>query len=226
MTLAVSCTSIPAIQVSDTPTTLLSATATRKPSPTFKPTRTITPTLTSSSTPSPQPKALQSVLDKYQCYSNYSESPSKEWRYYDDCNDPSRDYGNSAVLFNLRTNDYWNYPYCKYATLPFDGSCPVEGHLQPKAWSPEGHYLYITITTGGDGGSWFDYSMKLLSINLHNGFASVVVDANAVYEFSPNLNKLAYIPFVWDGPYIVYIRDLEDSTEFKLILEPKYRRCR
>jgi hypothetical protein len=177
------------------------------------------------------PTDLAGVLDRYQCFTySLSESPSKEWLYYSDCHALSIGYGTSAVLFNQDTRQYWNYPYCKYYTQYNDEGCPMEGYLSPTTWSSDGEYLYVLMTSGGDGGLRFDYVTKLISINLGNGFASVFVDSVAVYEFSPGAKKLAYIPWTWEGsgdewlrqPITVFVRDLEYRTEFKLILESGY----
>jgi hypothetical protein len=231
ITLAVSCTSIPAIQVSDTSAILPSATATRKPSPTFKPTHTITPTWTPEPTLTPMPTELAGLLEKYDCFPFNFESHTKEWRFYYQCHAPPIGYGQSAVLLNLRTGESWYYPYCKFYNQCLNEDYPSEGYLWPIAWSSDEKYLYVEMTGGGDGGTQFHYVSKLISINLDNGFASVFLDSVAVYEFSPGAKKLAYIPIEWEvsgddwnriEPYFVFVRDLEYEAEFKLLLEPGY----
>jgi hypothetical protein len=215
----------------NTPAKLKTGFALSSVTPTISPSFTPQPTLTSFPTPSPQQEELQNTLDKYECFSNFSESPSKEWRFYDDCNDLSRDYGNSSVLFNMRSGDSWNYPYCKYYTPYLDEGCPVEGHLQPKAWSTDGKYLYVSMTSGGDGGSYFNYVSKLISINLHNTLASVFLDSVAVFEFSPNVDKLAYITMEWEDsdynwtrkePITIFVRNLDSQSEYQMRLESGY----
>jgi hypothetical protein len=209
------------------------AIATSTSSPTLQPSRAPRPSRTPRSilprSPStPLPTQLAGLVDRYRCSQDISnESPSKEWAFFYDCYDSHLGY--SAILINQFTGEYWNYTYCKYYNQCVEN--PGEGHIAFEAWSPDGNYLYATLTTGGDGGPWFGYSLKLLSINLHNKIASIFIDLSAEYEFSPGGDKLAYIPYVGDflhfeykrnEPFAVCVHDLKDSDEFKLIIEYKY----
>jgi hypothetical protein len=221
----VSCTNIPAIQVSDTPTTLPSATATRKPSPTFKPTRTITPTWTPSLTPSPLPTELSGIIEQYDCFPYYGKSPSGEWLFFR-CNYfNTTGFGTSLVLYNQITGRSWEYKYCKFYFGCESPDHNPTGSISPLAWSSDGRFLYAIMSRGGDSSIWFHVAYKLLSINLNSGNASVYVDAVAEYSFSPDGKQLAYITWYWDKPLELIVRDLDNSSDFKIILEPKYRQA-
>jgi hypothetical protein len=214
----VSCTAKPGAQVSKTPMEFTREVSLSSPTLTRTPSQTPQPTGTSVPTPSPSPTVTTEVLE--QC-SRYDQSPSGIWLLFDCGFDPDGK-GYVAVLHNMLTYKSWVYTYCTFTDDCRDGAFPSEGSIRAKAWSPDSHYLYAELDSGVDGGSWFGYATKLLRINLHNGFASILVNSTGVYEFSPKVDKLAYIPYVWEEAHEVYVRDLESSNQFNFLLESEY----
>ena len=240
-TLLVGCTSNPVIQATDTPTIQISETSTRKPSPTFKPTRTITPIWTPEPTETPMPENLAKLAEKYRCsLYDYKISPSEEWSFFYQCFYeyiyPATEYYeatstilNGSLLYNRITEEYWFYPPCQFIEPGFSPGCNPQAIYKPLTWSPDGHYLYLGLTSGGDGGGLWSYflgSMKLLRVNLGTGELSLFIDKSAYYSFSPDFQSVAYIPYVGEesgDSLAVYVRDLTVSSEFNFKLEHKYK---
>jgi hypothetical protein len=231
----VGCTSNTVIPVTSTPTIQMAETATRKPTPIFKPTFTRTPTLESPPTPfwipptiTPRPPDIEAIIQKYPGLGYYIEpSPYGEWVFMGFTAAPYGSLGNTSLLYNLVTRKKWFYSFCtffqddKYSYCN-DGTFPGEARIYANAWSPDGKYLYAEIISGGDGGFGFGGGMKLIRINLQSGVASIYIDIGAVYSFSPEMDRLVYIPWSEEGPPDVMIRDMQDSSEYTLVLEPKY----
>ena len=227
----VGCNQRPATQITTTPVEMTALIVKPTITLTRTPSQTPRPTWTLFATPAPGSSKLDEVIEDYNCSLYQYEPHPPDWLFLDCAYTSTGTYGYSSILYNLRTDNFWLYPYCKYAPRLSNEGCPIEGHIAAKAWSPDGNYLYTTVTSGGDGGTWFNYVSKLLSINLNNGYASDFVDSAGVYEFSPQVDTLAYIPMEWvitdqdwerKQPFSINVRDLESGDEFSLLLEKGY----
>lgn len=188
---------------------------------------TLSPTLT------PLPVDLSALVEKHRCSITQDHiSPSGEWVFYNTCmaeyTYPETEYSESTtvymyadLLYNLVTGKYWIYPPCPFIQGPAFG-CNPQAYLNPIAWSPDNKYLYAVTISGGDSIYWFGYMMDLIRINLETGVANIYMDLWAEYSLSPDTSLLTYIPVTYENPLEVYVRDLKESSDFKLILEPDY----
>jgi hypothetical protein len=188
------------------------------PSQTISPTRSPEPTRTLFPTEVPLPTEESSVLKE--C-TYYQQSPSGIWLLYDCGFDPDGK-GAVAVLYNLLTRESQTFTYCSLANLCSDQNAFSESAIQAKAWSPDRNYLYLVLYSGADGGTWFNYVSRLVRVNLHNGYASILLNTAAVIEFSPGMDQLAYIPYPGEEPHVIHIRDLKTLDDFGLMLEPEH----
>jgi hypothetical protein len=182
----------------------------------------IPPTLT------PRPPDIEAIIQEYPGLEYYIQpSPSNDWVFMGFTVAPQWGQGITSLLYNRLTGQKWFYAFCTFIQddprrFCEGGNFPGEGAIYPFAWSPDGRYFFGELIIPGDGGYGFGGGMKLIRINLHSGVASIYIDIGAVYSFSPVMDRLVYIPWSSEGPHKVIIRDMQDSSEFILILEPKY----
>ncbi|MGA9397741.1 MAG: hypothetical protein WBV22_05705 [Anaerolineaceae bacterium] len=173
-------------------------------------------------TPTPLPTELSGIVDEYHCYLDSSESPSKTWVLFNDCQNPPPGPVGASLLYNKKTGQFWVYPYCAYMHACDEDFGGFLAYITPIAWSADDDSLYAEFYWVWDSCAWFPNFSQLLIFNLTTGISSIYHERAALYKISPDLSKLAIIELTYPNIPVIIIRNLLDESQFSFTLASQF----
>jgi hypothetical protein len=103
-------------------------------------------------------------------------------------------------------------------------SSSTKGILRPRHWSNDGKYVYLAVSSWGDGPVFFCEGIQLRKFELLTGkFIDFHTEIQGCfdYSFSPDDGQLAYI-VQFQKPLVLHILNIQTENEQQITISEKY----